>query len=166
METAMDACMATAGTGTDSVSVSQRETCINTNAKAGLEASLGVSVDDQTLKEYLFASAGEALYKEMDTCTEYATTQAELDACKNTNGKAQLASSLGLALGEVDDQLLNEYMVDAARDAIEESVSSCMSVASSSSERKFCVTGNSAKSVLAKTLGVLEANLADGELQE
>lgn len=166
METAMDACMATAGTGTDSVSVSQRETCINTNAKAGLEASLGVSVDDQTLKEYLFASAGEALYKEMDTCTEYATTQAELDVCKNTNGKAQLASSLGLALGEVDDQLLNEYMVDAARDAIEESVSSCMSVASSSSERKFCVTGNSAKSVLAKTLGVLEANLADGELQE
>merc|ERR1719424_312830 len=102
----------------------------------------------------------------MASCTAYAATQAQLDTCKNTNAKTQLATSLGLTTSEVTAQLLNEYMDDAATEAIDNSVTSCMSAATSAEERSFCVTGDAAKSVLAKSLGILTADLGAGELEE
>ena len=160
IETTMDDCMASTTTDTE------REACVYDNARTELQAALGTEVDDILLNKYLYESAEGALKAELDDCMDTAVGQDGLDQCINVNGKQRLATSLGLAVSEVTMQLLNEFVDNAAIEAVGSSVQSCMAVATTGSQRTQCVSGDEAKQVLASSLGLLVENLGHGEIEE
>jgi len=157
---AMENCMATV------TNKAEREACVGDSARAELEVSLGIVVDDITLYDYLHDAAADALADKMSSCTATATTQDDLDNCLEQDGKSLLAGSLGLDLEDVTSEMVFVYVEEGALETAASAVDSCMDVATSAAERLFCVTGDDLKSTLAASLGMLVGNVDTGDLQE
>jgi len=160
IETLMETCMGSATTQ------AERDTCIDDTVRAELSVSLGYEVDDITLQDYLIDAAADALMDAMSDCAASAASQTELDACLETNGKEQLAESLGLGASDVSDEMLYEFINEAALEKTTKVVDSCMDIAQTEAQRLTCVTGDDMKSVLASILGVQASDLDTGDLQE
>ena len=59
-----------------------------------------------------------------------------------------------------------QFMEDAAKDRVEDSVAQCMQLAESPEERRACVTGDDLKANLAQSLGRASEEIPDQDVQE
>jgi len=123
--------------------------------------------EEDAMKALLVESSTyNALNGVMDTCMNSTSNHAEMQKCINKNMKDELALQLG---EDVDDVMLQDYLYDAASNAVMNKMTECATNAESSSDPAValeqCVSVN-AKAGLAASLGMNPDDVSPYMLQD
>ena len=96
---------------------------------------------------YLVKGAAAGVSEGMRSCVEAAANDAAKAACKQSSGKAALASSLGKDVSQVDDVELENFVKDGAVDQFAAAMDACAEAATTAAEKAACVDGPAAEAM-------------------